>query len=212
MLNIDFHKPTGSLDHPFRVRFYDNVMDTGLYNQLLSAFPTIEYLHSYNAVGSKNRLCNRDDGFEQFMSAHPEWNKLHRWLRDNFLGLCMGAVNPILRKKAKSKFEFSALPGEGGGLKPHPDTPKKVATAVMFFEPDWKDEWGGAFEALRHLTRPDDDFDDKRVDWSEVSTIMKVPVAPNRILFMQRTKNSLHGVRPCTSPRWRRSITVNLVS
>ena len=212
MLNINFSRPTGSLDHPFRVRFYDNVMDPELYARLLSQFPDIKYLNTYSAVGCKNRLCNRDDGFDLFMKAHPEWNKLHAWLRENFLGLCMKAVNPTLRKKAKIKFEFSALPGEGGGLKPHPDTAKKVATAVMFFESDWKDEWGGAFEALRHLTRPDDDFDGMRVDWSEVETILKVPVASNRILFMQRTKNSLHGVRPCTAPRFRRSITVNLVS
>lgn len=213
MLTLDEHAPVGQIDDPFRVRYFDDVMDAGLYARLLETFPALSAEdNSYASVGLKNRLCDRDDGFAEVMADREEWAAFYSWLKVNFVELCARVVAPVPRRRARVRFEFSSLPGAGGNLLPHPDTPKKAATAVMYFEAGWDAGWGGAFEAFRHLNDPDGDFDDRRVGWDEVETVLRVPVRPNRILFMLRTPNSLHGVRPLTAPVPRRSITVNLIT
>ena len=42
----------------------------------------------------------------------------------------------------RSRFEFSAMPAEGGGIRPHTDAPTKLATLVMSFVRD--EEWDEA--------------------------------------------------------------------
>ncbi len=176
---------------------------------MLETFPSdgMTYL---KAAGHKFSLNDRSDEFHTYIADKPEWKNLYDWIRAEFPRLCEEAIG-VKSRKESVRFEFSSLPPDDGGLWPHPDTAKKVATAVMYMEPDWTPEWGGGFEALRHLAEPDADFTNRRPSWDEVETVLNVPVAPRRILFMQRTNNSLHGVRPLTSQRPRRSITVNLI-
>lgn len=211
MLKIDPKNPTGGIDSPFRVRYFDDAMDDALWQKLADTFPTEAEMHSLNAVGSKNSLCDRDDGFAGFVDQRPEWKKFHGWLKESFAAVCINALTFAMGSKRSVRFEFSSLPGGGGEVKPHPDTSKKLATAVMYFDRDWDPAWGGAFEALRHKTNPDGDFTDVRCPWEDVETVLSVPVAPRRIGFMLRQNNSLHGVRVVNAPRPRRTITVNLI-
>lgn len=211
MLTINPVHLAGGLVTPFRVRYYDRVMDPELWRRLAATFPTESDMHSLNAVGRKNSLCDRDAAFEIYMSRHPEWANFHHRLWDDFTRLCMTLFGLPPGGKRSVRFEFSSLPGDGGEVLPHPDTAKKLATAVMYFDENWRPEWGGAFEALRHRTEPDADWTDRRPRWGEVETVLSVPVAPCRIVFMLRAHNSLHGVRPLKAPRPRRTITVNLI-
>jgi len=211
MLTIDSKAPTGGIDSPFRVRYFDNAMDNSLWQTLADTFPTESEMHSLNAVGSKNSLCDRDDEFEVFVKRRPEWRRFHEWLRREFPAICMKVLSFEPASKRNVRFEFSSLPGDGGEVRPHPDTSKKLATAVMYFDHNWDPAWGGAFEALRHKTDPDGDFTDVRCPWEDVETVLSVPVEPRRIGFMLRQNNSLHGVRPVNAPRPRRTITVNMI-
>lgn len=211
MLRIDRTTFTGGIDKPFRVKFFDAVVDQAIYERLLATFPTEESMQPLDAVGRKYSLNDRNDSFAGFIAHRPEWQNLHRWFRAEFARLCNEVLGVTTEGRARVRFEFSSLPGDDGGLYPHPDTEKKVATAVLYCEPDWQAEWGGGFEALRHLTDPDADFTNRRPSWEEVETILTVPVTPRRILFMQRTNNSLHGVRPLHAGRARHSVTVNLI-
>lgn len=211
MLTFDPRRPTGGIDKPFKVKYWDDVIDPDIYARMLATFPGEEWFSSKNAVGYKNSFNDRDPQFPKFVALHPHWQPLHRFFAAEMAHMA-DEVLGVKTRKDSVRFEFSSLPGNSGEVTPHPDTQKKVATAVFYLaEDDWDPAWGGGFEALRHLTDPDGDFTDKRPDWSEVETILSVPFAPRRIVFMQRTNNSLHGVRPLNAPRARRSITVNLI-
>lgn len=211
MLTINPRKPSGGIDLPFRVRYFDDAMDDVLWHKLAETFPTEGEMHTLNAVGSKNSLCDRDDAFLAYVDEQPEWKAFHAWLRREFPRICVDIFGMKPGGKRSVRFEFSSLPGTGGEVTPHPDTSKKLATAVMYFDSNWDESWGGAFEALRHKTAPDADWTDRRPPWEEVETVLSVPVAPRRIGFMLRANNSLHGVRPMSAPRPRRTITVNLI-
>jgi hypothetical protein len=208
LLHINSSAPSGGIDKPFRVRYFDNVVDASVYERLLATFPT-SGLVPIGAAGHKVCFNSRNDDFPAFMANNPEWAAFHDEIKARFSKLCSEVLGVHHGKRVR--FEFSQLPADDGGLYPHPDTAKKIATAVLYMEPDWKAEWGGGFEALRHKTTPDADFTDLRPDWSEVETILDVPLAPRRIVFMQRTNNSLHGVRPLRAERPRRSCTINLI-
>lgn len=209
LLKVDPAHPAGGIDSPFRVRFYDDVIEPSLYQRLLASWPAIELMRPIGAAGNKLCFNDREGNFGDFLDANADWKVFYTEIKTRFSELCSAAVGVKGGKRAR--FEFSWLPGIDGGLHPHPDTKKKIATAVIYMEPDWDPSWGGGFEALRHLTTPDADFTDLRPGWDEVETVLTVPLKPRRMLFMQRTNNSLHGVRPTMSPRPRRSLTVNLI-
>lgn len=207
-LNIDPYRPSGGIDKPFRVKFFDEVFEPDVYAALLETFPT-DGMVPIGAAGHKVCFNSRNDDFPAFMAANPLWSDLYGEIQARFSMLCDQVLGVGHGKRVR--FEFSSLPADDGGLYPHPDTKKKIATAVVYMEPDWNPDWGGGFEALRHRTTPDADFTDIRPDWDEVETILTVPLVPRRMLFMQRTNNSLHGVRPLTAERPRRSLTINLI-
>ncbi len=209
MLRIDPRRPTGSIDFPYRVRWFDHVLEQDPYWRMCGKFPSDAKLGTHS-IGLKNRLCSSEPHFNGFVDAHPEWSLLCAELRMDFHRLCTKVLG-LGFFGDRVQIEFSSLPGCGGQVAPHPDTPKKVATAVLFLEPCWQPEWGGAFEVLRHKTNPDGDFTNQVVPWDQVETVDMVRIEPARMLFMQRTNNSLHGVRPLTSPYPRRSLTINLI-
>ena len=204
-------KPT---DDPYPFRVFDNIIDPELWSELANRFPPDDVLVPMESVGHKAHLAAdvEPKEFQAFLAKEPLWAKFVADVYDGFDVAC-GLVFPelVLRKKA-IRFEFSGLYPDGGGIYPHPDTPKKLVTLVLYFNEDWDNEWGGQFEVLRHKERPNDDFSNKRTSWDEVETVFAVPVVPNRGVFMYRTNNSLHGVRPIQSAEFtRRTITVNLV-
>lgn len=207
---FDPHEPDGWIDTPYKVRFYDDALHWKEWQKLAASFPPDELLKA-NSAGYKNRLCCRDgELFEQAMAARPEWKEFWLYLREAMPEICAKVMGVNVTKNTV-RFEWSALPGDGGDVSPHPDTKKKAITAVMYFNEDWDQEWGGAFEVLKHKTRPNDDFSSYDPPWDEVETVWAVPNISNRIVFMQRTNNSLHGVRPIHAPVSRKTITVNLI-
>lgn len=212
MLTIKPTKPTESIDDPYRVRYYDNVMPIELWRKLSETFPPDELMLPLQAVGNKYNLCDRDiEPFRAALATRPEWADLFKYIRKNFAQLSRDVVGLNMHAK-QVRIEWSSMPGNGGSILPHPDTAKKLATAVMYFcGEDWQDEWGGGFEALRHKTEPNANWTDKRCGFDDCDTALCVKVRPNRMLWMHRTNNSLHAVRPCKAPRSRKTVTINLI-
>jgi hypothetical protein len=204
-----WRSPVGCLDEPFRVRFFDEALPPTEYTHLVATWPAQEFFTPKEGIGSKDSFNNDSPCFPKFIKANPLWRELYESVLSNFSAICQ-AVLGVTGSHRTPRFEWSSLPGDGGGLRPHTDTPKKIATAVLFMETEWCTGWGGQFEALRHRTSPDQDYTGVYPSWDEVEIVLSVPVVPRRILFMQRTNNSLHGVRPIRAPRPRRSITINL--
>ncbi len=204
---------------PYPVVVFDNVLNATTYKRLLDAFPeklNDARVYDDSAKYNKQSLSDRHqkEAFREILAGSQDWKEFYSYLRKNFAGLCVDAVEIDLEPypSVRTLMEFSSLPAQGGGLLPHPDALKKVSTATMFFEPDWLPKWGGAFEVLRHKEDPYGNFDGRRADWDECETVTKVDVVPNRMVFFMRTPYSLHGVRPMDAPRPRRSITINLVA
>lgn len=206
-------------EDPFPVAVFDGCIPEPQFATLVDSFPQAlsgERREAKEGAGKYNKDCLADrhhpDLFQSTMAKIPAWRALYDEIKAGFPEMCNRALGPlgfdVEGRKKSVVFEFSSLPGEGGGLLPHPDNAKKVATAVFYMEKEWDDEWGGAFEVCRH--RRGEAVD--RAAWDEVDTVFTVPVKPRRVVFMQRTPYSLHGVRPLTSPRPRRSITVNLIA
>jgi len=165
-------------------------------------------------VGHKTRLSASEspEEFRAFLSKDPEWATTVMEIRSEFPALCRYVFPDLPEVRTTVRFEFSGLPEDGGCIYPHPDKAEKLVTMVLHFNEHWDNMWGGQFEVLRHLTRPNDDFSDyNRPRWDEVETVLAVEVMANRAIFMRRTHNSLHGVRSIKSFVTRRSITVNLI-
>ena len=206
MISLD--EPSDSIDDPFPVRVFDNVLDPDFYACLLATLPA-DGMVPIGAAGNKVTFNNRDALFLAWLERNPDWHEFYFGLLYDFSSMCGNLLGT--RPGSAFRFEFSRLPANDGGVWPHTDTQRKIATAVLFMEPDWRSEWGGAFEVLRHRTAPDADFTGLKPGWGEVETVLEVPLVPRRMLFMRRTNNSLHGVRPLRSPRPRRSVTINLL-
>ena len=201
-----------SIDDPFPVRVYDKVLDN--WGPLATRFPSDDLLFPLETVGHKNRLSASEspEAFRAFLSKDPEWATTVMEIRTEFPALCRYVFPDLPEVRTTVRFEFSGLPEDGGCILPHPDRTCKLVTMVLHFNEHWDNMWGGQFEVLRHLTRPNDDFSDyNRPRWDEVETVLAVEVMGNRAIFMRRTPNSLHGVRSIKSLVTRRSITVNLI-
>lgn len=196
----------GQMSLPYPVLVLDNVAS------LPKTWPK-SLIRGYDYPGGIKRNFNQ---------SHPEWddfiNSNAEW--QDFIGRTV----PVIKMAADTllgdtramdmvKMEFSELP-VGGGLLPHPDTPKKALTAVMYFTPDaWHQSWGGEFEVLRHKSRPMDDFTGSNQRWEDVETVMAIPYCRGRTVIMRRTPWSLHGVRPirCPAGFTRDSVTLNWI-
>lgn len=136
-----------------------------------------------------------------------------RWKR---MGKNLGRGRlPVTTSPIYSRFEFSALPADGGVVTPHTDTPQKFITIVvtMTAPGDWNPEWGGGTDILKpkdvtetynHMNRS--------VPYEKCETIRTVEFLPNQAMLFIKTFNSLHGVKKMTGPKGavRRTLTINI--
>lgn len=217
---ISLEHCTKQMAHPFPVAVFDNVLTIKDFDMLVDTFPDDLSGARRHGEGrgryNKDCLSNRhhSDEFVAALATRPLWARLYNEIMFMFPGYCDKALsfsgfNLKHFSKVSTTMEFSSLPGDGGGLQPHPDSAKKVATAVFYMEKEWNDDWGGAFEVLRHQV---EGTETDLAPWTDVDTVETVHVRPARAVFMRRTPISYHGVRPLKAPRPRRSITVNLIA
>ncbi len=197
------------VENPYKARVFDEFLLPEIYNVLASTFP----IHGFRAlgkIGNKIHLNESHDEFEPFMEANSIWCDFYRWCKDGSLEAVVADTLPI-GEIVSTRFEFSILPTNGGGLNPHPDTNKKKATVIFYFPPEgWNLDWGGNFEVLRlkeHLEHS------QNPTISDVHTVVSVDYVPNRVIMLRRTASSWHQVRPIGGPpgRQRRSVTFNLL-
>lgn len=123
---------------------------------------------------------------------------------------------PSERLRLNTRFEFSALPADGGLVVPHTDTPKKMITLVvsMVAPGEWNPDWGGGTE----VSRPKDEresfnWENRQLPFDQVEPIHTYPFQPNQCILFVKTFNSLHCVRPMTghgSDAFRRTLTINI--
>jgi hypothetical protein len=179
-----------------------------------------------------------------FINSNPLWKEFHGWiksddfvykvldtLREHYIDLGYYYAPPARRlfhrikdhlsmrstqrsERLRARFEFSALPVDGGAVVPHTDAPTKIATLVVSMAGDgeWNPEFGGGTD----LNRPKNDklrFNhlNRLADFEEMEVLETFEFTPNQAVVFVRTFNSWHSVRPMTgvgSPLFRKTLTI----
>ena len=111
--------------------------------------------------------------------------------------------------------EFSAIPINGGFLKPHSDGPSKLASIVIpIRDQKWNDEYKGG----TNLLKPNDEkktFNvvNNTLEFEETSILKTIEFNKNQMLVFPKSYNSLHSVGPLNGNDknyFRRSLTLNI--
>jgi hypothetical protein len=183
--------------------------------------------------------------YHDFVQGNPLWREFHAWikskdfvygvmdlLRRHELDLGYRHVPPAQRllRRAKglvrrrrvpahvpleARFEFSALPADGGNLPPHTDAPTKVVTMIVAIVEDggWDQAYGGGTD----VNQPKDEkrsFNqmNRVAGFDEMDVLHTYPFTPNQCVLFIKTFNSWHSVAPMQGPPCllRRTLTINI--
>ena len=125
--------------------------------------------------------------------------------------------NKIRKEKGlRARFEFSALPSDGGNVRPHTDAPQKVITLVLSIleEGGWNPAWKGGTDILKPKDiRKNYNFYNNYFDFDECEVIKTVEYLPNQCILFLKTFNSLHSVPVLQNKggtAFRRTLTINI--
>lgn len=118
--------------------------------------------------------------------------------------------------RLSSRFEFSALPVDGGYVIPHTDNRAKIITLVVSMVEGnvWDQSVGGGTD----VNRPKDPaklFNElnRQADFDEMEVIDTFDFTPNQAVIFVKTFNSWHSVRPMRgqgSDALRKTLTINI--
>lgn len=113
-----------------------------------------------------------------------------------------------------ARFEFSAMPANGGSIRPHCDAPNKLITLVVSMcDAKWKQEYGGGTAIVRPKD-PKRYFNrwNSYLDFDQVETEATWEFDPNQCVIFVKTFNSWHAVDPIQGPAdvLRKTLTINI--
>jgi hypothetical protein len=183
--------------------------------------------------------------YNDFVQGNPLWRDFHRWIKSrDFVygaldmlaghGIDLGyhyvpaglrlvrRVKSLLRRRRapgyvplEARFEFSAVPADGGNLPPHTDAPSKIVTMIVSILGDG--EWDQAFGGGTDVNWPKDDTrtfnqTNRVAGFDEMEVLHTYPFTPNQCVVFVKTFNSWHSVAPMHGPRGRlrRTLTINI--
>ena len=181
-----------------------------------------------------------------FVKSVPLWRDFHAWIksddfaygvmemlqqRDIDLGYRYAprakrlsrTVHNLVRGRAapryvplKARFEFSALPADGGHVVPHTDAPTKVVTMVVSIlgEGEWDPLFGGGTD----VNQPKEErrrfnYVNRLANFEDMEVLHTYEFTPNQAVIFVKTFNSWHSVRPMTgtgSDPLRRTLTITI--
>ena len=115
-----------------------------------------------------------------------------------------------------ARFEFSALPGNGGSHYPHTDTPRKVISLVLSLmkEGEWDPALGGGTAVCRPKDMTNNfNYVNKYLGFDDVEVLETFPFVPNACVVFVKTFNSWHAVMPYQAAderAVRKTVTINI--
>jgi hypothetical protein len=138
-----------------------------------------------------------------------------RRLSRQFKNLARGRHSPSY-VPLKARFEFSALPADGGHLVPHTDAPTKIVTMIVSILRNG--EWNRAFGGGTDVNQPKQDryrFNhlNRLAAFEDMDVLHTYEFLANQAVIFVKTFNSWHSVRPMTgagSDAVRRTLTINI--
>jgi hypothetical protein len=184
--------------------------------------------------------------YNEFMKSNAIWRKFYEWvksdafvygimdmLREHHIDLGYTYISPSRRltrrlkdlvkgrpsrqlPPLKSRFEFSALPADGGNLTPHTDAPTKIVTLIVSMAEEG--EWNPAFGGGTDVNRPRDtrymyNYYNELASFEDMEVLHTYPFQPNQVIVFVKTFNSWHSVRPmvgANSNSMRKTLTINI--
>lgn len=148
-----------------------------------------------------------DVGYDKYRERQPYLKRTLRELRQGRLNFSMPGLT--------TRFEFSALPADGGFLPPHTDAPSKIITLVFSMadeEENWDPAWGGELD----VNLPKDDrwaynYHNRLADFAEMEVARSFAYRPNQCVVFVKTHDSWHSIRPMQGhgvPALRKTLTI----
>jgi hypothetical protein len=199
---------------PFTVFYIRDLLQPSFYHELAETFPLLSHFRYRETLGNKYLLTETDGEFyEDFVNAYPAWQRFHTEIKSiNFREQVLSFVRSHMSEGIKdgdraesftSRFEFSALPTNGGSQRPHTDSPRKVVTLVLSLMKDgeWHPCWGGGTS----ICTPKDkslysNYSNQYLDFDDVEVIDTFPFLPNGCVMFVKTDVSWHCVSPINLP------------
>jgi hypothetical protein len=207
---------------PYPIGIVHHVFEAEHYTKLVKVWPDEKLFKRltgpYNKLALSER-CN-PDLYARVIEASHAWHAFHAYIKSLsfveqvFMVLREHHVNVPPAGRYTSRFEFSSLPADGGGIEPHTDIPSKVVTLIlpMLKQGEWDITWGGGTDILRQRD-PYKLLEDYKASREEFDRVETFHYAPNQCVIFIKTFNSWHSVGPISgykSPLMRRTLTVNI--
>ncbi len=153
------------------------------------------------------RQHNIDLGLRRISSAE----RLYKTFK-----ILTGIDNKSPMPRLTSRFEFSALPADGGRVIPHTDASTKIVTLIvsMTREGEWDPDFGGGTDVNRpRCERLMFNGVNRLADFADMEVLHTYEFRPNQAVVFVKTFNSWHSVRPMSahgSKLLRKTLTINI--
>ncbi|HVQ40458.1 MAG TPA: hypothetical protein VMS31_23150 [Pyrinomonadaceae bacterium] len=199
---------------PFTVFYIRNLLQPSFYRELAETFPALSDFRYRENLGNKFLLTEAEGkAYYDFVSANATWQKFHAEIkslsfREQLLTFLRSHLSEPIQDgesagRFTSRFEFSALPTNGGSQRPHTDSPRKIVTLVLSLmkEGEWSTDWGGGTS----ICTPKDsklhsNYSNQYLDFEDVKVIDTFPFVANACVMFVKTAVSWHCVTPITLP------------
>lgn len=231
---------------PYPICFIPDVLEPSFYHELADSYPSQELFNFSRNIGVKYSLSeiNNKEKYVRFLEENACWKRLYLFiksqefvkqvagfLKDHHIDLKMdrfkytrsmkyrrrGPIRRMLNQQViRSRFEFSAMPAAGGGIRPHTDAPTKLVTLVVSFTRagEWDEAaWGGGTSVVTPRDRSRIyNYHNRFMEFDETEILKTYPFTPNQCLLFIKTYNSWHSVQPMTGPKsaLRKTLTINI--
>ena len=231
---------------PYPVCFIPEILEPSVNQELAETYPARDLFHFSRNIGVKYSLSeiNNKKIYEDFLGKNSRWLEFYKavkcrdfveqiagFLKSHHIDLKLdgfkytpsprcrrrGPISRVLNTQViRSRFEFSAMPAKGGGIRPHTDAPTKLVTLVMAFmkEGEWNEStWGGGTSVIVPKDRSRVyNFHNRFMEFEETEVLKTYPFTPNQCLLFIKTYNSWHSVQPMTGPETvlRKTLTINI--
>lgn len=200
---------------PFTLFYVRDLIRPPLYHELADTFPPISLFRYRETLGNKYLLTEGEgQSYFDFINSSRPWREFYdgikspgfkeqilSLLRSHDVGLEIPGGESA--DSLTARFEFSALPTDGGSQRPHTDSPKKIVTLVLSLmrEGEWDAGWGGGTT----ICTPRDkalyfNYANDYLDFNEVEITDTLPFAPNAGVMFVKTAVSWHCVTPINLP------------
>ena len=189
--------------------YHHFIRQTPVYNEFYQYIKSPDFIHDTLDCFEQNYIHLGLSDCKILSTSSALNGGFHYWLKTMKTKLMKG-------KGLSARFEFSALPSDGGSVRPHTDAPEKLITLVLSIleEGAWNPAWKGGTDVLKPKDiRRNYNFNNTYFDFDECEVIKTVEYVPNQCILFLKTFNSLHSVPPLQNKcgnEFRRTLTINI--